>query len=89
MTVSPDLADASVGISVLPQEHAELTLHGLRSAAGHLQRAVARALSMKRVPRLSFQLDRSLKRLAEIDSALAEARDRGNDSTLEPEDPTT
>lgn len=101
VTVSQDMADATVGISVLPAEHAELTLHGLRSATPHLQRAVARAVQMRRVPRLAFQLDRSLKRLAEIDGALAAARNPGNDSTapppvdspqpptLEPEDPTT
>lgn len=101
VTVTADLAEATVGISVLPAEHAELTLHGLHSATPYLQRAVARVVRMKRVPRLSFQLDRSLKRLAEIDGALAAARNPGNDSpapsrlgaptppTLEPEDPTT
>lgn len=68
--VSPDLADARVYISVLPAEHAELTLHGLRSAAGYIQREIASEVTARRMPRLSFRLDSSLKKHAMIDAAL-------------------
>lgn len=85
VTLSPDLAEATVGISVLPAEHAELTMHGLRSATGLLQRALGRAVRMRRLPRLILELDRSLQRLAEIDDALAAARNAGNDSSTQEE----
>jgi ribosome-binding factor A len=68
--VAPDLADAQVYVSVLPAERSELTMHGLRGAAGHIQRAVAPAVAAKRMPRLHFRLDDSLKKQATLDAAL-------------------
>ena len=83
--VSDDLSEAFVGISVLPEKHGELTLHGIRSAAGHIRRTIAHGLRLRRVPRLVFQLDRSLKMMAEVDEALAADRIARNDSdTLSP-----
>ncbi len=73
--VSPDLANATVYVSVLPAERAELTLHGLRHAASRIRSQVAGAVSLRRVPRLAFSLDHSLKKQAEVDAALAEARE--------------
>src|SRR4051812_1897982 len=71
--VLPDLSEARIHVSILPAEHSELTMHGLRSAAGHIQREIAPAVTMKRMPRLSFRLDESLKKQAEIDSAITHA----------------
>jgi ribosome-binding factor A len=68
--VAPDLADARVYVSVLPAENAELTMHGLRSAAGHIQAEIAGEVAARRLPRLSFRLDDSLKKQAEIDQAI-------------------
>jgi ribosome-binding factor A len=74
--VTHDRADATVMVSVLPEEHAELTLHGLRSAAAHVRSALAGRVSMRRLPRLSFRLDESLKKEAAVSAALAEGRRR-------------
>ena len=73
--VSSDLANATVYVSVMPAERAELTLHGLRHAAGRIRSRVAGAVSLRRVPRLAFALDDSLKKQAALDAALAEARE--------------
>lgn len=73
VSVSPDLADATVRVSVVPAEHEQLTLHGLRHAASHLRARVKPELRLRRVPRLHFQLDPSIKRQAELDAAIRDA----------------
>lgn len=72
--VSDDLARAAVLVSVLPAEQADLTLHGLQHAARHIQIRVREMVRMRRMPRLVFRLDESIKREAGIYSAITEAR---------------
>jgi ribosome-binding factor A len=69
--VAPDLADASVYVSVLPVDRSELVMHGLRDAAGFIQREIGPKVAARRLPRLQFRLDDSLKRQAALDAALA------------------
>jgi ribosome-binding factor A len=68
-----DLTRAVVSVSVYPEDREELTLHGLRAAAGHVRREVQKAVRMRRPPELVFKLDKSLKRQAEVLGALARA----------------
>jgi len=68
--VSPDLANADVYVSVIPEEHGSLTLKGLNSAAGRIHTAIFKSLALRRVPRMQFILDDSLKRQAEVDRAI-------------------
>ena len=82
--VSDDLENATVMISVLPTEHAELTVHGLRHASQHIRTEVGKRIRIRRMPRLEFRLDQSLKiggeviaaidRAMEVDRERAEAR---------------
>ena len=60
--LSPDHTNARVLVSVLPGEHGPLAVAGLRHAAGRLHGQVGRALRLRRVPRLDFELDDSLKK---------------------------
>ena len=71
--LAPDLATASVLISVLPEDHEELTLHGLRAAASHIRHEVGERLDMRRVPTFTFKLDRTLKKQVGVIQALARA----------------
>ena len=73
--VTEDMAEARVFISVLPQHCAELTMHGLHDAAGHIQRQIAPDITTKRMPRLRFIADDSLKRQAQLDAAIGMAVD--------------
>ena len=66
VAVGPDLREARVHVSVLPQRHESRVVHGLQHAAGHVQSELQSILSMKHVPRLFFVLDESLKKEAEI-----------------------
>ena len=55
---SPDLRSARVHVSVFGDEtQRKLSLDGLRSAHGYLQKRVARELRMKHTPTLEFLYD--------------------------------
>ncbi|MHC4080906.1 MAG: 30S ribosome-binding factor RbfA [Planctomycetota bacterium] len=83
--VDQALSQAAVYVSVLPAEHAVLALQGLQHAAPRIQNQIAKSVQLRRMPRLSFHLDESIKKQAEFDAALAEARGDGNGPTDEPD----
>lgn len=85
VTVTDDLAEATVYVSVMPEERGRLAVAGLRRAAPRLQAHLSRHARLRRVPRLHFRLDESLKRQARLDEALAEAE---RDGHTEPEQPS-
>jgi len=65
--VSADLEYAKVYVSVMGEPSVQRrTMAGLCSAAGHVQRLVAQALPLRTCPRLSFHLDESIKKGAEM-----------------------
>ncbi len=71
--VTDDLAEAHVRVSVMPDQHSALTIKGLQSACGHLQGRLARSSTLRRVPRLRFSLDESMRQVAALDGALRAA----------------
>jgi ribosome-binding factor A len=73
VTVTDDLADATVLVSIHPEEHAPLAIMGIQHATGHIRAELLRSLDMRRVPRLQFRLDDSLKRQAAIHAAIGRA----------------
>jgi ribosome-binding factor A len=73
--IDDDLSQATIFISVLPQEHGALTLHGLRHAAPRIRSEIGRGVRMRRLPRLRFQLDDSIKKQAVFEQALKEQED--------------
>ena len=80
--VSRDLEYAQVFVSVMGDAAVRRrTMHGLNSAAGHIQRPVARQLPIRHCPQLSFHLDESIKRAVEtiqlIDETMAEYSEPG------------
>ena len=82
--VAPDLRQATVDVSVLPAEYETTTLRGLQHAAPRVQAELGRVVRLRRVPRLVFRIDRSLKRAAELDRALAETKDHPDETSGEP-----
>ncbi len=76
--VSGDLQHAKVYVSVMGTEkEQQLTLHGLRHAAGFIQSKLARRLQTRFTPTLNFVLDKGVKNSIEmtrlINEALAES----------------
>ena len=77
--VSGDLEHAKVWVSVMGEESVQRrTLAGLRSATGLVQRLLGRELPIRHCPRLSFHLDESIKKAAEmirlIDETMSQTR---------------
>ena len=66
--VTPDLREARVRVSILQVSGPPpaTIIQGLHSAAGNIQAELASALPLRYAPRLSFILDESLKKQAEI-----------------------
>ena len=73
---SPDLRHADVWVSVLGDDsQRRLSLEGLQSAHGLLQRAVASQLRLKHTPQLRFAYDDTAERADRLERLLAEADD--------------
>ena len=70
---SADLRHASVWVSVLGDDaQRRLTLDGLQSAHGLLQRAVASQLRLKSTPKLEFVYDDTAERADRLERLIAE-----------------
>lgn len=78
VTVSPDLRNATVLVSIYPEDRTKLTMHALESAAKHIRREVGEIIALNQVPALIFRLDTSLKKQAEVFNALGKAHDSLN-----------
>jgi len=66
---------ARVAVTVMPEEHEALTLHGLTAAAGHLRRIAGERIRTREMPRLAFTVDRAQKKSAGVMAALAKVRE--------------
>ncbi|RMF84607.1 MAG: 30S ribosome-binding factor RbfA [Nitrospinota bacterium] len=69
--VSDDLRYAKVYASIMGDEHTEQqTLQGLQSATRFIQRELGKRLRLRRIPKLTFQRDKSLEYGAYINQML-------------------
>lgn len=72
--VTKDLREAKVFVSILGGQRRPATvLEGIKSAGRHIQTEVAENLALRFAPRLTFLLDESLKKQAEILKTINEA----------------
>jgi len=72
--VSADLQHAKVYVSIMGTEREQhLTMHGLKSAAGFVQTKLAKQLTTRFVPHVTFVLDEGVKKSIEISRLLHEA----------------
>ena len=100
--VSADLQHAKVYVSVMGSEkEQQLTMHGLKSAAGFVQTKLADRLTTRFVPHVTFVLDEGVKKSietarlirealeqAEIDAAARAQANPGGDAPGPPEPAT-
>lgn len=85
--VSPDLRYAKVHVSVMGDEtHQNLSLRGLRHAAGFLQSKVARRIETRYTPKLEFLLDQGVKRSIEVARILHEVLPQPAPADPQPEE---
>jgi ribosome-binding factor A len=90
--VSGDLQHAKVYVSIMgtPKEQ-QLTLRGLKHAAGFVQSKLAKRLQTRFTPVLQFVLDQGVKNSIEmsrlIKEALAQSAPAGGEGPAEPDGP--
>lgn len=73
--VSPDLSVATVHVTVMaPETRRALTLAALQSAASRLRGFLADELVMRKLPRLVFRIDDSVRTAAEMVNHLDQLR---------------
>ncbi len=76
LKVSDDYKVADVYVSVLPDKYEKRTLAGLRAAASHIHGHMVKAVSMRAVPKLLFQIDDAHKKEEAVYDAIAKGLDR-------------
>ena len=81
VSVSPDSSEARIWCSVLPEERASSSIHGLNAAAGWISRRLGGEVRMRRIPRLRFLVDESIKKEAEVLGAINDAMLNENSQT--------
>jgi len=86
--VSPDLREAAVYVSILPEGKQKLVTSGLQHAAARIRRLVGKSVQMRTLPQLTFRLDESLKTQARVHGAIHQAMNRtGPPPEAPPEEP--
>jgi ribosome-binding factor A len=75
--VSADLQHAKVFVSIMGSEREQqLTMHGLKSAAGFIQTKLADRLTSRYVPHVTFVIDEGVKKSIEIAKIIREENER-------------
>jgi ribosome-binding factor A len=87
--VSGDLQHAKVYVSVMGSEkEQQLTMHGLRHAAGFVQSKLAKRLQTRFTPHVQFVLDEGVKKSIEMTRLINEALGpQATSSDPQPEEP--
>lgn len=65
--VSKDFSQAKVLITVFPEKEERNALFELQENIFHLQKILNKRLKMKKVPKISFEIDQGMKNLYKID----------------------
>jgi ribosome-binding factor A len=73
VNVSPDMANATVLVSQLDEQHIKETLAALNKAAGFLRYELAHTLNLRITPRLRFIYDESISKGDHIDRLIDKA----------------
>lgn len=73
LKMTDDDRTAVVSVSVLPGEHQDLTLHGLNAARAHIRREAMDRIRVREMPALEFRPDESIKKQAELLTAINRA----------------
>ncbi len=69
--ITDDLKHAKAFVSVMPEERAELTMHGLKAAMGRIRRDVMDRIHLKEMPTLKLEYDHGMKEQQLISELLA------------------
>lgn len=79
--LNDELRTVTINVSILPEEHESLTMHGLKAATAHVRKQVMERIRTREMPRLEFRLDRTVKQQAELLSLINRATNDSSGST--------
>jgi ribosome-binding factor A len=71
--VTEDRRNAKIYVSVMPDEHIDLTIHGLKAATGHIRKQAMNRVRSRFFPAIEFRHDAALKEQQAVLSAIARA----------------
>lgn len=71
--LTDDLSRARIRVSVMPEEHEALTMHGLRAATGHIRRETMKQVHLREMPTLEFFIDEGIKNQFKVQELLNKA----------------
>ncbi|MFT5422733.1 MAG: ribosome-binding factor A [Phycisphaerales bacterium] len=74
VVLSEDFKQARVKVTIFPEEHEALTMHGLQAATPMIRREAMRRVRIKDMPQLTIMLDEGMKAQANVMALLAKAR---------------
>lgn len=81
VTVSPDMREAKVSVSIMGDETKQgLSLRGLQNAAGFLQSKIASRIEARHTPRLQFVIDKGVQHSLLVGEILAKIEREKEDS---------
>ncbi len=83
--LTDDLKNAKAFISVMPEEHAKITMHGLTSATRKLRKEVMDRIHIKEMPTLKFVYDEGHKAQMEVMALLEKDRQERSETQPEPQ----
>ena len=85
--ITDDLKHAKAFVSVMPEERADLTMHGLKAAMGRIRRDVMDRIHLKEMPTLKLEYDHGMKEQQLISDLLASDpfRKTGEDDVVQDE----
>ncbi len=64
--VTDDFTLAKISVTVMPDEHEQITLHALTAAAGYIRREAMKHVDLREMPHLTFHIDTGLKNQARV-----------------------
>lgn len=89
VSVTDDLAQARIRVTIMPEEHEALTMHGLKAATGHIRRETMKQIQLREMPTLEFFLDEGMKNQIRVMELLNKAASEKPGWQRHPEEPET
>lgn len=76
VSITEDMANATIHVSIMPEEKQSKNFHGLRHATRHIRTLVLKKMATRTVPQFRFVLDESLKKQAAVLDAIRRADEK-------------
>lgn len=75
VVLSEDFKQARVKVTIFPEEHEALTMHGLKAATPMIRSKAMQRVRIKDMPQLTIMLDEGMKAQANVMALLAKAKE--------------